>query len=175
MNQVQSCRVGHVWGVARGWGMRIGVISDTHGHLDPRIREIFAGVDHILHAGDMGFPSIVLELEDIAPVTAVLGNTDDARTEFKELEVVELGGLKYLVHHIVEPRHPSERLQQAYLHHSPDVVVYGHTHQVAHEVIDGRLFLNPGYAGRRKGEERRSVAVLRMEETGLEIDIIDLD
>jgi putative phosphoesterase len=155
--------------------MRIGVISDTHGHLDPRIREIFAGVDHILHAGDMGFPSIVLELEDIAPVTAVLGNTDDARTEFKELEVVELGGLKYLVHHIVEPRHPSERLQQAYLHHSPDVVVYGHTHQVAHEVIDGRLFLNPGYAGRRKGEERRSVAVLRMEETGLEIDIIDLD
>jgi len=55
------------------------------------------------------------------------------------------------------------------------VVVYGHTHQVAHEVIDGRLFLNPGYAGRRKGEERRSVAVLRMEETGLEIDIIDLD
>lgn len=157
-----------------GGGMKIGVISDTHGHLDPRIREAFAGVDHILHAGDMGFPSIVLELEDIAPVTAVLGNTDDARTDFKELEVAELGGLKFLVHHIVEPKEPSERLQQAYLHHAPDVVVFGHTHQVFHEVIDGRLFLNPGYSGRRKGDERRSVAVLRVEPEGLEIDIIDL-
>lgn len=154
--------------------MRIGVISDTHGHLDPKVRGLFAGVDHILHAGDMGFPSIVLELEDIAPVTAVLGNTDDARTEFRELEVVELGGLKFLVHHIVDPGHPSERLQQAYLHHAPDVVVFGHTHQVFHEVREGRLFLNPGYAGRRKGEERRSVAVLRLEPTGLEIDILDL-
>ena len=154
--------------------MRIGIISDTHGHLDPQVREIFAGVDHILHAGDMGFPSIVMELEDLAPVTAVLGNTDDARTEFKELEVVELEGLKFLVHHIVEPRSPSERLQQAFLHHSPDVVVFGHTHSVLHEVIDGRLYLNPGYSGRRKAEERRSVAILRVEPTGMEIDFIDL-
>jgi hypothetical protein len=154
--------------------MRIGIISDTHGHLDPKVREIFAGVDHILHAGDMGFPSIVMELEDLAPVTAVLGNTDDARTEFKELEVVELEGLKFLIHHIVEPRSPSERLQQAYLHHAPDVVVFGHTHSILHEVIDGRLYLNPGYSGRRKGDERRSVAILRMEPTGMEIDFIDL-
>jgi hypothetical protein len=67
-----------------------------------------------------------------------------------------------------------ERLQQAYLHHSPDVVVFGHTHQVFHELLDGRLYLNPGYSGRRKGDERRSVAVLRLEEEGLEIDVIDL-
>ena len=154
--------------------MRIGVISDTHGHLDPKVREIFAGVDHILHAGDMGFASIVMELEDIAPVTAVLGNTDDARTEFKEMEVTELGGLKCLVHHIVDPQTPSERLQQAFLHHSPDVVVFGHTHQVFHEVVEGRLYLNPGYSGRRKGEERRTVAILRLEPEGVEIDVIDL-
>ncbi len=154
--------------------MRIGVISDTHGHLDPKVRDLFAGVDHIFHAGDMGFPSIVMELEELAPVTAVLGNTDDARTEFKELEVVELGGLKFLLHHIVDPTSPSERLQQAFLHHSPDVVVFGHSHKPFHELIGNRLYLNPGYAGRPKGEERRSVAVIRLEEGAVEIDLLDL-
>ncbi len=154
--------------------MRIGVISDTHGHLDPKVRDLFAGVDHIFHAGDMGFPSIVMELEELAPVTAVLGNTDDARTEFKELEVVELGGLKFLLHHIVDPNLPSERLQQAFLHHSPDVVVFGHSHKPFHELIGNRVYLNPGYAGRAKGEERRSVAVIRIEEGAVEIDLLDL-
>ena len=56
--------------------MKIGVISDTHGFLDPKIFELFAGVEHILHAGDIGFASIILELQEIAPVTAVYGNTD---------------------------------------------------------------------------------------------------
>ena len=56
--------------------MKIGVISDTHGFLDPRVEKIFAGVSHILHAGDIGYASIILELQFIAPVTAVLGNTD---------------------------------------------------------------------------------------------------
>ncbi|HAV64105.1 MAG TPA: YfcE family phosphodiesterase, partial [Verrucomicrobiales bacterium] len=56
--------------------MRIGVISDTHGYLDPKIPALFQGVEHILHAGDIGYASIILELEQIAPVTAVLGNTD---------------------------------------------------------------------------------------------------
>jgi putative phosphoesterase len=154
--------------------MRIGVISDTHGHLDPKVREIFADVDHILHAGDMGFPSIVMELEDLAPVTAVLGNTDDPRTDFREMEVVELGGLKFLLQHIVDPQAPSERIQQAFLHHAPDVVIFGHTHKPFHEVIGGRLFLNPGYAGRGKVDERRSVAVIRLEDGGVELDLLDL-
>lgn len=155
--------------------MRIGVISDTHGHLDPKVRELFSGVDHIIHAGDFGFPSILLELEDIAPVTAVLGNTDDACTDYKELEAVELGGLKFVVHHIVDPAHPSERLQLACLHHAPDVIVYGHTHQAHHEVRDGRLFVNPGYAGRRKGDEKRSVAILHIGDGPIDMDTIELD
>ena len=154
--------------------MRIGILSDTHGHLDPAIREIFKGVDHILHARDFGFASIVLELEDIAPVTAVLGNADDPGTGFKETEAVQLGGRTFVLHHVVDPARLSERMQLACLHHSPDVIVYGHTHRAHHEVRDGRLFLNPGYAGRRKGDERRSVAILRTE-PGLEIDFIDLD
>ena len=153
--------------------MRIGILSDTHGHLDPAIRDIFQGVDHILHAGDFGFASILLELEDIAPVTAVLGNTDDPGTGYKELASVQLGGRTFVVHHIVEPADLSERMQLACLHLAPDVIVYGHTHEAHHEVRDGRLFLNPGYAGRRKGSEHRSVAILHVGDD-LQIDFIDL-
>jgi hypothetical protein len=56
---------------------QVGVISDTHNYLDPLIPHLFAGVDHILHGGDIGMPAIILALEQIAPVTAVAGNTDD--------------------------------------------------------------------------------------------------
>ena len=56
--------------------MKIGVISDTHGHFDPKIPRIFAGVEHILHAGDVGGGGILVQLEQIAPVTAVLGKSD---------------------------------------------------------------------------------------------------
>ena len=83
--------------------MRIGVISDTHAFLDPRVEKLFAGVDHILHAGDVGPHMLLHELEAIAPVTAVVGNTD-AGLNLNLTEVVELGGRKFLVHHIVDPR-----------------------------------------------------------------------
>jgi len=74
--------------------LKIGVISDTHGYLDPRVEKIFAGVDHILHAGDIGFSVLIVELEFIAPITAVLGNNDEG-LPFKETEVVKLGGKKF--------------------------------------------------------------------------------
>ena len=82
--------------------MKIGLISDTHNHLDPRVPTIFAGVDHILHAGDVGLSLILNELELIAPVTAVLGN-NDSHLPIPETAMVLLGGKKFLVHHIVTP------------------------------------------------------------------------
>ncbi len=154
--------------------MRIGVISDTHGHLDPRIPGLFAGVDHILHAGDIGFPSLIMELQEIAPVTAVLGNNDDPRTDFLDMEVVELGGRKFLLHHIVDPLEPTDRLQKALLQHAPDIVVFGHTHKPFHEVMDGRLYFNPGYAGKPRLNLERSVAVIRLEPDGVEVDYLEL-
>jgi putative phosphoesterase len=89
---------------------KVGVISDTHGHLDPRVKDIFeqANVDHIIHAGDIGLPFLILDLEDIAPVTAVLGNTDSG-IDYKETELVELKGRKFLVHHIVDPTAPHDK------------------------------------------------------------------
>jgi uncharacterized protein len=145
--------------------MKLGVISDTHGYLDPRIAEIFAGVDHILHAGDIGDPMIDVELKCIAPVTVVLGNTDLGLT-FKETEIVTLAGKKFLIHHIVNPHALSENVAARLRRDQPDVVVFGHTHKKFSETMDGILFFNPGYAGKPKFGAERSVALLHLDEQG---------
>ena len=143
--------------------MKIGVISDTHGFLDPKVPEIFAGVSHILHAGDIGGDSIIVELEAIAPVTAVLGNTDGSPT-FRITEVVALGQRKFFVHHIVNPHALKENLQLQVARERPDAVVFGHTHKIFCETIGGVLYLNPGYAGKPKFGAERSVAILHCDE-----------
>src|SRR3569832_566466 len=109
---------------------KVGVISDTHGHLDPRVKEIFeqAQVDHIIHAGDIGFPFLILDLEDIAPVTAVLGTTA-AGIDYKETELNELKGRKLLVLHIVDPSAPHDKNKHKNNHEKPNVGVFGHTHK----------------------------------------------
>ena len=141
--------------------MKIALISDTHNHLDPRVPEIFAGVDHILHAGDVGDRLILVELEQIAPVTAVLGN-NDSNLPIPETAVVMLGGKKFLVHHIVTPGVGPRPIQERIRADSPDVVVFGHSHQAHAEQIGPTLFLNPGYAGRPRFRLERSVALLEI-------------
>ena len=90
---------------------QVGVISDTHNYLDPLIPHLFAGVDHILHGGDIGMPAIILALEQIAPVTAVAGNTDDPGFQYPPTSLVELGGRRFLVHHIVNPQSLTEPIR----------------------------------------------------------------
>lgn len=153
--------------------MKIGVISDTHGHLDPKIPKLFAGVEHILHAGDIGFASIILELEEIAPVTAVYGNTDTG-LHFKETEVVELAARKFLVHHIVNPQSPGERVKERILRAQPNVVVFGHTHKRFNETIGGILFFNPGFSGKPKFGTERSVAILHCDAKEIRAEYIRL-
>jgi putative phosphoesterase len=138
----------------------IGVISDTHNFLDPKVPELFAGVDHILHAGDIGQTRLMLELEQIAPVTAVLGNTDDSGLHFRQTEIVELDGRKFLIHHIVNPHAPDESLQRQLDREKPAVVVFGHTHKPFSETIDSTLFFNPGYAGKSRFGMPRTLAIL---------------
>jgi uncharacterized protein len=149
---------------------RIGVISDTHDHFDPKIREIFEGVDHIIH---IGLPWIILELEDIAPVTAVLGNTDNG-IPFKETEMVQVGSRRFLVHHIVEPNNLTPRLRRKIIRDNPDVVVFGHTHKPFCENIGQTLYLNPGYAGKQRFSLPRSVAILTCDPQGMTADFFDL-
>ena len=124
--------------------MRIAVISDTHNYLDPRIPPLFSGVDHILHAGDIGKPAILLALEQIAPVTAVGGNTDDPGFRYPQTEVVELAGRTFLLRHIVDPRAPGTSLQARLAGDRPAVVVFGHTHKPFCQTIEGVSLLQPG-------------------------------
>ena len=153
--------------------MKLGIISDTHGFLDPRIESIFAGVDHILHAGDIGTSMIELDLKFIAPVTVVLGN-NDLGLHFKDTEVVTLADKKFLVHHIVNPRALSNPMKSRMHRHRPDVVVFGHTHKKFAETIDGVLFFNPGYAGKPKFGAERSVALLHVDDGSFRHEFIPL-
>jgi putative phosphoesterase len=153
--------------------VKIGVISDTHGYLDPRVENLFQGVDHILHAGDIGYASIILELEFIAPVTAVNGN-NDTDLSFKETECVELGGKKILLHHIVNPRELSDRISSRIAREKPDLVVFGHSHKPYSDTMNGVLFFNPGYAGKPKFGAERSVALLEIDEKGIRPKFIRL-
>jgi uncharacterized protein len=142
--------------------MKIGVISDTHGYLDPKVPPLFEGVSHILHAGDIGPPSILSQLESIAPVTAVYGNTDAPWPGLRETEFIALNGLGFLVHHIVAPEHPSDLIQRRLAMNSPNAIVFGHTHKPYSRSLGGVLFFNPGYAGRPRFDLPRSVAVLHL-------------
>ena len=154
--------------------MKIGVISDTHNFLDPKIARLFTDVEHILHGGDIGMPWLILELERIAPVTAVLGNTDDGGLQFKAMELVELAGRKFLLHHIVNPMAPSDAVQSRLLRARPDVVVFGHTHKPFCQSIGGTLFFNPGYAGPSRFGLPRSVAILHCEDAAITPEYLPL-
>ena len=130
--------------------MRIGVISDNHGYLDPAVLEIFAGVSHIIHAGDIMDPQILERLEAVAPVTAVAGNMDSGEpTSVLPREVVgEVAGVRFLV------GHKRKRLLRDLAAGSIaglatdklDLVIYGHDHIPAAAWVDGTLYLDPGSA-----------------------------
>jgi putative phosphoesterase len=152
----------------------IGVISDTHNYLDPLIPSLFAGVHHILHAGDIGLPAIILRLGQIAPVTAVLGNTDDSGFHYKQIEVVEVAGRKFLVQHIVSPQSVAEPIKARIAQERLDVVVFGHTHKPFCETIGGVLFFNPGYAGKSRFGLQRSVAIVHCENKGIRAEYLPL-
>ena len=139
--------------------MTLGLVSDTHGYLDPQVEKIFAGVDLILHAGDIGPDLILSQLGAIAPVVAVLGNNDSSPA-IPLTQAVTLNGRKFLIHHIVFPHALQPGLKTRLARERPDVVVFGHSHKRFHELIGGVHFLNPGYAGKPRFNQPRSVALL---------------
>ena len=153
--------------------MKIGVISDTHNFLDPKIHELFAGVGHILHAGDIGNATIISELELIAPVTAVYGN-NDMNLPFRETEIIELAARKFLVHHIINPHAPGERVLERIARELPDMIVFGHTHKRFCETIGEILFFNPGYSGKPKLNLERSAAILHCDEKEIRAEFLPL-
>jgi len=153
--------------------VKLGVISDTHNFLDPKIPGLFNGVEHILHGGDVGNLPIIAELEAIAPVTAVYGNTDMG-LPLKETEMVELAGRKFLIHHIVNPHALTDRLKERIARERPAAVVFGHTHRVFSETLGGVLYFNPGSAGKPRFGLGRTVAILHCDKKEIRHEFIKL-
>jgi hypothetical protein len=151
----------------------VGVISDTHGILDRKVTKLFAGVDHILHAGDIGTESVLQELERIAPVTAVSGNCD-CGLDREETEVVVLGGFKFVLRHIFDARSPGAEIRALIRQEKPHVLVFGHTHAPCNERWGDVLLFNPGYAGRQRFKLPRSIGILRCDDLGISATHIGL-
>jgi uncharacterized protein len=151
----------------------IGLISDTHGLVRGEVHEALAGVELILHAGDVGGEEILGELALIAPVRAVFGNTDppDHPGLAEELSI-EIGGLTIHVSHGHELGSPTPaNLSERY---DADVVIYGHTHQQLVTRLGPRLVINPGAAGPRRFHLRPSVGRLTIRERKAEVEIVEL-
>lgn len=155
--------------------IRIGVLSDTHGKLPVRVLELFSGVQRILHAGDIGRLEILRDLETIAPVTAVWGNTDgfDIRQQTVEIAHVDVGDRRVVVLHGHQVGSPNPASLAA-LASGADAVVFGHSHRPLVERSGTTLFLNPGSAGAARFGVGASVAFLRIEAGDLEAEILPL-
>ncbi|MCX7019327.1 MAG: YfcE family phosphodiesterase [bacterium] len=133
--------------------MLIGVISDTHGYVHPRLHDVFKGVDYILHAGDAGDDSVLDELQLIAPVTAVSGNMDGTPTARRTLtRTVTLGGVKIGMHHGHYPGAGGGslgvRLVSLFNRERPDIIIHGHTHYAEVYSLGNVMIVNPGAACR---------------------------
>jgi putative phosphoesterase len=136
--------------------MKIGIISDTHGLLRPEAVAALQGVDHILHAGDIGGDEIIRELQKIAPVTFVRGNND--ADDGYGIARVELGGSRFLITHIL-PRPSEVRDDIRKLLPKTDVVIFGHSHLPHDEVVAGVKFFNPASAGPRRFDYPVSIGI----------------
>ena len=145
--------------------MRLGIISDTHGLLRPEVFEVFAEVDHILHAGDIGPPDLLTELETLAPVTAVYGNTDgwDIRSRVPQVASLRLDGFDIVVTHGDQFGSPTpEKLNATF----PDaeILIYGHTHRPLLTTVDVVVtVMNPGGAGPKRFDLPPSVGIMELE------------
>jgi len=152
----------------------IGLVSDTHGMVRASLFDALQGVELILHAGDVGDDDVLAELEAIAPVRAVYGNTDRPGNSLLVGELVlDIGGVSIHVSHGHELGSPTPaKLLAAY---PQRVLVYGHTHRQLITEVDGRLVINPGAAGARRFDLRPSVARLVIEHGESSVQLIALD
>lgn len=154
--------------------MLIGVIADTHGKFHPAVPGHFAGVELILHAGDIGRQEVIDRLEAIAPVVAVTGNVDwggplDRR--YPRVQRLDLAGCAiYMTHIGGRPAELRDRLPVP----QPDVYICGHSHIALLERAAGVLFLNPGSAGAPRFGRGLSLARLRVTEGVAEAELIQL-
>ena len=152
----------------------VGLVSDTHGLFRPQLREALAGVDLIIHAGDVGGADVLRQLSEIAPVEAVSGNVDDRRDPLLRRErSLPVGALTIHVSHGDELGSPRPELLLA--RYAGDVLVYGHTHRpLVFRSADNRLVVNPGAAGPRRFDLKPSCARLTIANERADVEIVPL-
>ena len=150
--------------------LRVGLIADTHGLLRPEATAFLAGSDHIVHAGDVGNPSILDALAAIAPVTAIRGNVDTEAwaARLRETALIRFGEIAvYVLHDLkaldIDPRAAGIR-----------VVISGHSHKPLVVERDGVLYVNPGSAGPRRFSLPIAAAELRIEDDAVTARVTDL-
>jgi putative phosphoesterase len=158
---------------------RIGVISDTHGFLHPQVLAEFAGVRHIIHAGDIMDPATLEALEAVAPVTAVAGNMDDGKLSKLPREVcLEVGGLRLVVGHKrkrLQKRMALGKVDCLGAGEAPELIVFGHDHLPSAEWVDGVLYLNPGSASApHEEDDDPTIAIVERGTAGLEVRFVPL-
>jgi len=148
---------------------RIGIISDTHGLLRPEAERGLAGVDHIIHAGDIGRPELVDALRGIAPVTAIRGNVDSGEwaRDYPDTKLVRLAGKSIYVLHDL-------KTLQVDPFAGIDVIISGHSHVPKIDTVGGIIYLNPGSAGPRRFKLPITFATLELTPDGMRPEIHDL-
>jgi len=151
---------------------RIGVISDTHGLVRPAALRALAGVDAIIHAGDVGSPEVLAALAALAPVTAVRGNNDRGDWAAALPETVEFDSGSGTLIHVL---HDVKRLSVDPRAAGIACVIAGHSHQPRNEVVGGVLYFNPGAAGPRRFTLPVCVGVLTRRGRSLTGIIVTLD
>ena len=147
---------------------RIGVISDTHGLLREEVKERLQGCDRILHAGDINTPSVMEELNTIAPTCLVRGNADKAWAEaIPETQVIDDLGIRVFMIH--NRKQIDGKLEPC------DLVIFGHSHKYEEKHEDGSIWLNPGSCGPRRFRLPVTMAMLYIEDDGsFRIERIDI-
>lgn len=149
----------------------LGLISDTHGRLPAAVHDVFTGVNRILHAGDIGDPSILEELRLIAPVVAVRGNMDraDWSRQLPSAEILAIGDV------CIGVVHDLYRLPDDLVSRGCRVIIDGHTHRALIAEKNGVLHINPGSAGQPRDSRPASVALLQIKGRQVKAELIQLE
>ena len=172
--------------------MRIGIVSDTHGYFDPHLTRLLHGVDEILHAGDVGSESVLNELRTLAPVQAVRGNVDSSALGLPPTFTKTFGGLQtYMLHELPKSQSTIRDWAQASplegkaaehcrrflesLLEECRVVIFGHTHEPCALILGGKLFFNPGSAGKKRFSLPRCCGMLEISPQGVQATFLGLE
>jgi len=173
-------------------GMKIGLVSDTHGYFDSRLISLLSGVDRILHAGDVGSQAVLDELESIAPVQAVRGNVDTSEFGLPLSLVIMLEGVQVEMLHVLPAPQTEveawsmgnfsakagaesrERFRQRF-EPATRMVIFGHTHQPALFELEQTLFVNPGSAGKKRFSLPRCCGLMQISSGKGDVKIFSLE